>query len=138
MLHVLLAAILFAEPPGPPAEMPPPGRCVKDSGRRYHLDGDARATLEAKGESAVSAWMRVVPNFQKGRVQGMKLFDIAPGSFGDSCGLRTNDIVLKLNGVALNSVEDMIDAPSVVRAKGRADLLVQRAGRRIKMTIMPR
>lgn len=46
--------------------------------------------------------IRAVPNFQDGRVSGMKILSIKPGSIFAKLGLKRGDILQRINGVELD------------------------------------
>lgn len=63
--------------------------------------GFVDTTLENINQVITQA--RAVPNFVDGKVNGFKLFAIKPGSIYEQLGLQNGDIVLKVNGIALDS-----------------------------------
>lgn len=46
--------------------------------------------------------IRAVPNFQDGKVSGMKIFSVTPGSIFSKLGLQRGDILQKINGIELD------------------------------------
>ncbi len=58
---------------------------------------------EAAGDS------RAVPAVEGGRVVGLKLFSIRPGSTLDELGLNNGDVVLRINGHELTSAEKTLE-----------------------------
>lgn len=46
--------------------------------------------------------IRAVPNFQDGKVQGMKILSIKPGSIFAKLGLKRGDVLARINGVELD------------------------------------
>lgn len=45
---------------------------------------------------------RCVPNFEAGRPGGYRCFQIVPGSIYDKLGMKDNDVILAINGEAIN------------------------------------
>lgn len=74
---------------------------VKKEGDKFLIDqreiDNALANLDR-----LYTEIRAVPNFQDGRVNGMKVLSVKPGSVFAKLGLRRGDILSRINGIELD------------------------------------
>src|SRR5262249_16037424 len=82
----------------PPSTPDPPGGGVNKTGANdYEVDGSyLDATLANLNEVATQA--RIVPSFQNGKSNGLKMFSIKPGSIYSKIGMQNGDVIQKING----------------------------------------
>jgi len=123
-------------PVAPPAGVAPPepGRCRRLSQRRYRFVSNRQAATMDVSEALAQA-ARVVPHFQDGGVDGFMVLSVRPDSWVASCGVENRDLVLSVNGRDVRDPAAALDAIEAVRAAGRLDLVVVRAGRRVAFTV---
>ncbi|WP_434382629.1 type II secretion system protein GspC [Melittangium boletus] len=126
----------------PPASAPPPPpsrpRGTESSLRQvgpgaYELSRQ-EVTHSLANLSEVAMHVRVVPSFREGVAQGFKLFSIRPDSLFTRMGLRNGDIVRRINGMDLSSVEHAIELFPRLREASRFELEVERDGQVMRST----
>jgi len=116
-------------------DMPPAG------GPGVSVEGDKATISRAKVEetlgdlNAVVQQARMVPNFENGQVNGFKVFAIRPQSIFQQLGLRNGDVIHRINGTEINSVEKAIPMLQLARSSNQITLDVTRRGARKSMTI---
>ncbi len=104
-------------------------------------DGDKTIVSRAKVDSTLSdlnkviQQARMVPNFKNGQVQGFKIFAIRPRSIFKQLGLRNGDIIHRINGAEINSVEKAIPMLQLARSADEIQLDITRRGKKQTMTI---
>ncbi len=94
--HRIAQARKTAKPVGPQLEMSPLASGARMITRRS-LDG-VLANL-----SSLAALVRIVPSFSHGRPNGFKLFNVKAGSIFEQIGLKSGDIIKRINGMSLDS-----------------------------------
>lgn len=88
--------------------------------------------------SQVSRQARFIPHFVHGKADGFKLLSIRPGSIFGSIGLRNGDIVNKVNGYALDSLDQAASLLQKVRGASSLALDITRRGRKRSLAITVR
>jgi S1-C subfamily serine protease len=73
-----------------------------------------------------------------GRAQGVEVVEVVDGSPASEAGLRPEDVITELDGVALTDVGDLQRLMSAERIGRPLTLLVHREGRRRDLSIRPR
>ena len=122
--------------PLPRRPAPPPGAeqaivCAEE--HRCTLD---RAYLDELLADPVTltSQLRVMPSVRDGVMRGVKLYGIRPGSLPKLLGLRNGDLVVSINGVAVNGMDA---ASGTYRRLRRVDTLaveIERKGARLVKT----
>lgn len=74
------------------------------------------------------------PFIKNGVAQGITLFSVHPNSFFFQLGLRDQDLLLRLNGIPLNSPEGMLEAYALVLESSRVELELERGGQLLRQT----
>ena len=82
----------------------------------------------------LSTQARLVPAFTNGEARGFKLFSIRPGSLIAQLGLRNGDVLKRINGLALASPEQVLEAYGRLRDTARIELEVEREGQPVRQT----
>lgn len=77
---------------------------------------------------------RVVPAFRDGKAQGFKMFSIRPDSLYSRIGLQNGDVLQRINGLSLDSVERGLEAYQKMRESPRLELEVERNGQPMRLT----
>jgi general secretion pathway protein C len=113
--------------PAAPAPLAPPSSIRQVSPGGYEISRQEVAnTLANLNQVAMQA--RVVPAFQDGVAKGFKLFSIRPDSLFTRLGLRNGDILRRINGLSLTSMEQALEAFTRLRDAPRIELEVERDG----------
>ena len=99
----------------------------KISEYKYQVD---RGMLNEQLEdlSALGMQARIVPNYRNGKYQGFKLIGVRPGSLYRSIGIRSGDIVKRINGEEINSPNKAIQLFEKLRNEGNIALDIERRG----------
>ncbi|RMF13911.1 MAG: hypothetical protein D6761_10330 [Candidatus Dadabacteria bacterium] len=71
---------------------------------------------------------RVVPNFERGRINGYKIFAIKKGSVFEQIGLRNGDIIQAINGVSVDTPEKALQLFQQLKSETEFNLELQRGG----------
>lgn len=82
----------IASPPQPTQARPAPTRQVLD--RR-------EVTAALNDPTRLMTQAQAVPFLMEGKLDGFRLYNVLPAGFFDKIGLRTNDVVQRINGVEL-------------------------------------
>ncbi len=125
------------EPPAaqaPPAK-PPSEKIDLDLNDLVKVDGSrieiSRRLIEAfvADPDVLSGSMRIVPAFKDGRASGFKLYAIRPSSLPAKLGLMNGDTVAAIDGAALVTLDDALDAFSRLRDATSVSVDVVRKGK---------
>lgn len=124
----------LAPPAGvPPPPAPPPS---SDDGIKWESDGKAvirQAEVEAalQNMSQVITQARVVPNLTADNKQdGFKIFAIKSGSIYSRIGLKDGDVLKRINGQDLNSIEQGMQLFSALRNEKSISIDLVRDGQK--------
>ena len=82
----------------------------------------------------VATQARIIPTFRDGQPWGFKLFSIRPDSLFARLGLRNGDVLHRINGLPLDSVERGLEAIQKLRETPRIELEVDRDGQPVHQT----
>ncbi|HKV40283.1 MAG TPA: M28 family peptidase [Blastocatellia bacterium] len=93
-----------------------------------------RETKPASGGFRV--YLGTVPNYSE-QTEGLKLDGIRPGSPAERAGLLAGDIVVKLGTLAVKNIYDYTYALEELRAGEETEIVVRRAEKLVKLTIVP-
>ncbi|OJH39619.1 type II secretion system protein GspC [Cystobacter ferrugineus] len=113
--------------PAAPAPLAPPSSIRQVSPGNYEISRQEVANTLANLHQ-VSQQARVVPAFQDGVAKGFKLFSLRPDSLFTRLGLRNGDILRRINGLSLTSMEHALEAFTRLRDAPRIELEVERDG----------
>ena len=69
---------------------------------------------------------------------GVQLGDITPGGIAEAAGLKSGDVILRLNGAVAHNGHQLIAMISSLTTKQPATLLVQRGARQLTLRITPK
>lgn len=64
---------------------------------------------------------------------GLRLARVLPGSLAEQLGLRTGDVLVRADGVALDSLPAALELAERARRAGRVSLEVERGGRTVTL-----
>lgn len=97
------------------------------SGSEYEVQrGELDRILANFTEVATQA--RAVPVSKDGQVQGFKLLSIRPDSIYLKLGIQTGDVIQKINGYELNSLEKALELYTRLKDANRIDIEYERKG----------
>ena len=89
------------------------------------------------GRMGRRAYTGTVPDFAASGITGVKLSDVRPGGPADEAGLKAGDVIVELAGQQVNNLQDYSDALMGVKIGQPINIVVEREGRRITLTITP-
>ena len=104
---------------------------AKLSGKVVQID---RASLDAVLEDRLSVG-RLVPETRDGQVIGLRLFGIKPGSPLSTLGLMNGDRIEAINGYAIGTPEQALEAYGHLRTATTFNIALERRGSSISLTI---
>ncbi len=99
-----VAAASVSGIPDPNASIIAPNMVRKVGEDRWEICQEAIASA-LQNTPVLMTQARIVPNFTKGAPDGFRLFSIRPNSPYALLGLRNGDVIQKINGLALDSME---------------------------------
>jgi general secretion pathway protein C len=123
-----------ASTPAAPASTSSPGISVQQVGPgSYEISRQELDTVLANPNQLLMQ-ARVVPAFRDGKAQGFKMFSIRPDSLYSRIGLQNGDVMQRINGLSLDSVEQGLYAFQKLRESPRIELEVERNGQPMRLT----
>ncbi|MFH1018160.1 MAG: type II secretion system protein GspC [Pseudomonadota bacterium] len=114
---------------------------AEPSGAGVRLEGDKAIVARSKVDATlgdlnqVIQQARMVPNFKGGAVDGFKIFAIRPGSIFSELGLQNGDVVERINGTEINSVEKAIPMLQLARNENTITIDLTRNGVKKSLSI---
>ncbi len=100
----------------------------------FELSRQELSRLSEREDLRLIREVQVVPAFEAGRAVGFKFSRIAAGSVAERLGLRQGDVVRRVNGVALDSPERVLELYPQLRDATRIELEVGRGGGTTRLT----
>ncbi|VAX17050.1 hypothetical protein MNBD_NITROSPINAE02-1587, partial [hydrothermal vent metagenome] len=92
------------------------GGVISRVGKGEYLVSKKYVDDQLKNMNKLLTQVRAIPNLDKsGATNGFKLFSIKKGSVFDKLGLKNRDLVKRVNGVELNSVENGLELFQALR-----------------------
>ena len=77
---------------------------------------------------------RIVPNWRNGQYQGFKLIGVKPGSLYRALGIRSGDIIQRVNGEEMSSPNKAIGFLEQLRTKKEITIDIERRGQKRSLT----
>ena len=116
---------LSAAPSGPSADL---GSGIRQSGEgRFVIDrGALESSLANPNEILTQA--RAVPNIVDGKIKGFRIFSIKPGSIYEKLGIHNGDVVLRVNGIELDSPAKALEFYGAISSASDISLDLDRNG----------
>jgi hypothetical protein len=97
----------------------------------------AKGTPEPSVAAPAAVWGFSVDKTEKDEEAGVTVKEVFAGSAAEAGGLKIGDRLLTLDGRWTDTVADTFTAASLVKPGRRAEVVVLRAGKEIKLTIKP-
>ncbi len=120
---------ITAAPGGLRGFAPPPTQVPVQGAR-----GNRMGELSILGQlNSMNRDFRVLPHFQLGKIDGLRVFGLSTDSKWSQAGLRNGDVVRAVNGQPLAGVQQLYDAIKG-SAKGQITLQVQRGNEQTTVT----
>jgi general secretion pathway protein C len=97
--------------------------------KREVVDSVTQDLTKILGES------RMVPNFENGVVNGFKIFAIKAGSIFQELGLKNGDVVQRINGTEIDTVEKAIPMMQLLKTEPSISIDLLRGGAKKTLSI---
>ncbi|HVP11702.1 MAG TPA: PDZ domain-containing protein, partial [Phycisphaerae bacterium] len=91
----------------------------------------------ATGRGGARAYTGTVPDFAGTDVKGARIADVRAGGPADKAGMKGGDIIVEFAGQKVTNLQDYSDALIGVKAGQPVDIVIEREGKRVKLTITP-
>ncbi len=72
---------------------------------------------------------RIIPNYRNGRYEGFKLVGVRPNSLYRAIGIRSGDVIKRVNGVAIDNPSKAIELFEQFRTASEISLDIERRGK---------
>ena len=100
-------------------------------GKYIVAQSELDSTLTNLNQVAMQA--RIVPNFDGGKANGFKMFQIKPGSIYSKIGLQNEDVITKINGFEMNSPDKALEIYGKLKDTKHITVDVMRRGKPMNM-----
>jgi Tol biopolymer transport system component len=87
--------------------------------------------------SGLRVFLGTVPDYAQTDVRGVKLSGVAPGGPAEEAGLRSGDVIVELEGQPIENLYDYTYALDALRVGEPARIVIERAGERRAVEILP-
>ena len=91
----------------------------------------------AGARSGMRVYLGTIPDYAGGDIVGVKLTGVAKGGPAEKGGVRGGDIVVELAGKKIENIYDYTYALDTLKIGVSTEIVVQRDGKQIKLTITP-
>ena len=85
----------------------------------------------------MKAYLGTIPDYGESDAKGVSLSGVAKGGPADKAGLKGGDIIIMLAGKKVENVYDYTDAIGELKTGEKTAIEIQRAGKKISLTIIP-
>ncbi len=107
---------------------------IKKKGKNHYSLGRGFLTTMTKRLDIVASQAAIVPYFSKGRPAGFRIRNIRKKSMFTKMGIRSNDVVLQINGYRFTSPQKALEAYSNLLYAKQLSMTVLRGGKPVRMT----
>jgi len=106
-----------------------PGRGIRRLGATRWSISQEELDLAKANMSQLMTQIRITPNFVDGRPDGFKLLSIKRGSLFDRLGLRSGDVVRRINGILLDNPQKALELSGELASGQTVTMDLLRRGR---------
>jgi len=108
----------------------PLGKGIREAGEdRFVIDrGMMEGALTNPNEILTQA--RAVPNIVGGKIQGFRIFAIRPDSIYEKLGIKNGDVILRVNGIDLDSPAKALEFYGAISSASDITLDIDRGGQK--------
>lgn len=119
--------------PAPAAVAPPSGEGISKiaEGKYVVSQSELEKTLTNLNDVAMQA--RIVPNFEGGKANGFKIFNIKANSIYEKIGLKNGDVIQKINGFEINSPDKAFEVYQKLKDSKAINIEINRGGSNMSM-----
>ncbi len=113
-------------------------RIIRVSETYYRIEKDA-ITEALSNLNDIVTQARLVPNFVPAedgarQINGFRIFRIKPGSVFEKLGLRNGDVIQKINGVDMDSIEKGFQLLQQLRYESQFEIQIKRGARELTLS----
>jgi len=114
--------------PAPAVPPPSSGEGISKiaDGKYVVAQSELEKTLTNLNDVAMQA--RIVPNFDGGKANGFKIFNIKSNSIYEKIGLKNGDVIQKINGFEINSPDKAFEVYQKLKDSKAINLEINRGG----------
>ncbi|MCX7943327.1 MAG: hypothetical protein N2746_02305 [Deltaproteobacteria bacterium] len=116
----------FQAPPPQPVSAVGEGISKIAEGKYIVSQSELERTLSNLNDVAMQA--RIVPNFEGGRANGFKIFNIKANSIYEKIGLKNGDVIQKINGFEINSPDKAFEVYQKLKDAKAINIEINRGG----------
>ena len=89
---------------------------------------------ELQNLSALGMQARIIPNYHNGKYEGFRLVGVRPNSLYAALGIRSGDIVKRVNGQDLNTPSKALELFNQLQTSSTITVDITRYGKNITLT----
>ena len=108
---------------------------LEDSGRPDYQE--MRDPRRRGARSGLRAYLGTIPDYAQGANEGLSLSGVTPGAPAEKAGVRAGDVVVRLADREIRDIYDYTYAIDFLEIGSPTEIVVQREGERITLTIVP-
>ncbi len=98
----------------------------------YQVDRDM-LMQNLQNLSALGMQARIIPNYRNGHYEGFRLVGVRPNSLYAALGIRSGDVIQRVNGMDLNSPNKALELFNQLQSSSSISLDLTRYGKKITM-----
>ena len=115
------------------AHLSPGNQLIASEGQdSYVLNKEAVQNI-IKNPTRILSDARLLPHIVNGKQEGFAVFEVKPGGFFSSLGLRNGDVLLKVNNNEMSGPDMALRAFTALQGLDRVDLDIIRGGRKMSL-----
>ncbi len=110
-------------------------QAIDNRAARLSLIRSEKPARMEPGSSGAQAYLGSVPDMAAGKVPGLRLTAIRPGSPAEHGGLMADDVIVEFGGMAVSDLQTYADALYSHKPGDQVKVVVMRAGRRMELSV---
>ncbi len=96
-----------------------------------------RTTQDGGGRETLRAYLGTIPDYTSSDVKGVKLSGVRGSSPAETAGLKGGDVIVEFAGQKIANIYDYTYALDAVKIGVPVEVVVERAGQRVTLTVTP-
>ena len=89
------------------------------------------------GRKHIRIYLGTIPDYAQGDTKGVKLSGTTKGGPAEKAGLKAGDVILKLGETEIGNIYDYVNMLGGLKAGTPVDLVIERDGAEVTLTIVP-
>ncbi len=114
--------------PAPAAVAPPSEEGVRKIAENKYVVSQSELEKTLTNLNDVAMQARIVPNFEGGKANGFKIFNIKANSIYEKIGLKNGDVIQKINGFEINSPDKAFEVYQKLKDAKAINVEINRGG----------